>query len=68
MGGQCAPPARCLPRCLAASTRLHHDPAHRPPRPPHCTPPSQELDCVEPSITYVKSPANFTSKYHSAPS
>lgn len=32
---------------------------------PH--PPPQELDCIEPSISYVKSPANFTSKYHSAP-
>lgn len=30
-------------------------------------PQPQELDCVEPSISYVKSPANFTSKYHSAP-
>ncbi|PRW56581.1 hypothetical protein C2E21_4769 [Chlorella sorokiniana] len=28
----------------------------------------KELECIEPSITYVKFPANFTSKYHSAPS
>ena len=27
----------------------------------------KELDCVEPSISYVKNPANFTSKYHKAP-
>ncbi|PSC68110.1 hypothetical protein C2E20_8257 [Micractinium conductrix] len=28
----------------------------------------KELDCTEPSITYTKTPANFTSKFHSAPS
>ncbi len=38
-----------------------------PPLLPPPPPPLQELDCVEPSISYVKSPANFTSKYHSAP-
>jgi threonine aldolase len=25
------------------------------------------LNCTEPSITYSKGPANFTSKYHTAP-
>ena len=42
---------------------------NRPSSLPPSLPPSalQELDCIEPSITYVKSPANFTSKYHSAP-
>lgn len=27
----------------------------------------KELNCVEPSITFTKTPANFTSKYKSAP-
>ena len=27
----------------------------------------QELNCTEPSIVFTKTPANFTSKYHSAP-
>ena len=27
----------------------------------------KELDCTEPSISYVKTPANFTSKYHAPP-
>lgn len=27
----------------------------------------KELDCVEPSISYAKTPASFTSKFHSAP-
>ncbi|KAL4858405.1 hypothetical protein ACK3TF_001386 [Chlorella vulgaris] len=28
---------------------------------------SKVLNCTEPSITYTKTPANFTSKYHTAP-
>ena len=43
--------------------------------PPPCPPTSlrppsrrpQELNCTEPSIVFTKTPANFTSKYHSAP-
>ena len=27
----------------------------------------KKLNCIEPSITLIKTPANFTSKYHSAP-
>ena len=50
----CPHPSRACPRQLVTRPA----PPRRPP---------QQLECVEPSISYVKSPANFTSKYHSAP-
>ena len=66
-----AEPRRACSLALACPTL---QPSTHPTHPAPSTHPSthpplalQELDCTEPSITLTKTPANFTSKFRSAP-
>lgn len=52
-----------LPCACHPITACHQPGSPVPPAP--CA--LQVLNCTEPSITYAKVPANFTSKFHSAP-